>query len=243
MENLDTKTIGEIALEMPNTTRVFEEFKIDYCCGGGKTFMEACESAGADPKIVLEKISRISESEETVELGWIVNASLSQLVDYLEDKHHTFTKTELGQLLPLMEKVARVHGERHPELLELQGVFQTLCDDLLPHLRKEEMILFPYVREMEFKLGKGYSATLPNFGSVQHPVQVMMTEHDTDGELLVKMRELSKDYKIPEDACSSFTALYTRMKALEKDLHQHIHLENNLVFPKAVELERELIYR
>lgn len=243
MENLDTKTIGEIALEMPNTTRVFEEFKIDYCCGGGRTFIEACESAGADPEIVSEKISRISESEETVELGWVADAKLSQLVDYLEDKHHTFTKTELGQLLPLMEKVARVHGERHPELLELQGVFQTLCDDLLPHLRKEEMILFPYIREMEFKFAKGYAATLPNFGSVQHPIQVMMSEHDTDGELLMKMRELSKDYKIPEDACSSFTALYTRMEALEKDLHQHIHLENNLVFPKAVELEQELIYR
>lgn len=243
MENLATKTIGEIALEMPNTTRVFEEFKIDYCCGGSKTLFEACEAAGADPEMILDKITGISDADEVAQLGWVADASLSQLVDYLEDKHHTFTKTELGQLLPLMEKVARVHGERHPELLELQGVFQTLCDDLLPHLRKEEMILFPYVREMEFKFAKGYSATLPNFGSVQHPVQVMMTEHDSDGELLANMRELSKDYKIPEDACSSFTALYTRMETLEKDLHQHIHLENNLVFPKAVELERELIYR
>lgn len=239
MQNLTTKTVREIALEMPVTTRVFEEFKIDYCCGGRKIFAEACQNVGANPEIVLEKINKVLAAGDDGELDWLTTATLCELIDYIEEKHHTFTKHELEHLPPLMEKVARVHGEHHPELLELKDSFQVLCDDLSPHLMKEERVLFPYIRDLEFKHTKGLALSFPPFGTVNHPVRMMMEEHDRDGGILRKMREISNDYTLPEGACPSFTGLYHRLAELERDLHQHIHLENNLLFPKAVELEEK----
>lgn len=239
MQNLTTKTVREIALEMPVTTRVFEEFKIDYCCGGRKMFMDACRNVGANPEIVLKKIDDVLENAEQDEFDWLKTATLGELVDYIEEKHHIFTKYELEHLPSLMDKVARVHGDHHPELLELKDIFQTLCDDLNPHLRKEEVVLFPYIKELEETNSKGISASFPPFGTVQNPVRMMMSEHDTAGDLLRKMRELSGDYTLPEGACPSFTGLYHRFAELERDLHQHIHLENNLLFPKAIELEQK----
>ncbi len=239
MQNLTTKTVREIALEMPVTTRVFEKFKIDYCCGGRKIFAEACQNVGANPEIVLEKINEVLATDKNSEFDWLTTATLTEIVDYIEEKHHTFTKYELEHLPILMEKVLRVHGERHPELLELKDLFQTLCDDLHPHLLKEEIVLFPYIRDMEFKHTKGLTVSFPPFGTVNHPVRMMMMEHDTAGDLIRKMREISNDYTLPEGACPSFTGLYHRFEELEKDLHQHIHLENNLLFPKAVELEKK----
>lgn len=241
MENLTTKTVREIALEMPVTTRVFEEFKIDYCCGGRKLFIDACRKVGANPEIVLKKIQEISGNAEPREFEWLATASLGRLADYIEEKHHAFTKSELEQLPPLMDKVARVHGDRHPELFELQKKFETLRDDLIPHMQKEEIVLFPYLRQLDPHRTPADSAVSPPcFGTVQNPVRVMMTEHDTAGELLQEMRALSQDYALPEGACPSYTALYRRLEALERDLHQHIHLENNLLFPKALEIEQSL---
>lgn len=239
MRNLTTKTVREIALEMPITTRVFEEFKIDYCCGGRKIFFEACRNVGADPEIVLQKLNEILETGGDDEFAWLETATLCKLVDYIEEKHHIFTKNELEHLPALMEKVACVHGEHHPELLELKDAFQALGDDLSPHLIKEEMVLFPYIRDIETKHTKGLTVSFPPFGTINHPVRMMMTEHETAGELLRKMRELSNDYTLPEGACPSFTGLYHRFAELERDLHRHIHLENNLLFPKAIELEEK----
>lgn len=239
MRNLTTKTVREIALEMPITTRVFEEFKIDYCCGGRKIFFEACRNVGADPEIVLQKLNEILETGGDDEFAWLETATLCKLVDYIEEKHHIFTKNELEHLPALMEKVACVHGEHHPELLELKDAFQALGDDLSPHLIKEEMVLFPYIRDIETKHTKGLTVSFPPFGTINHPVRMMMTEHETAGELLRKMRELSNDYTLPEGACPSFTGLYHRFAELERDLHQHIHLENNRLFPKAIELEEK----
>ena len=239
MQNLTTKTVREIALQMPVTTRVFEEFKIDYCCGGRKIFTEACQNVGANPEIVLQKLNQVLETNETNEFDWLATATLTELIDYIEEKHHTFTKYELEHLTPLMEKVAGVHGEHHPELLELKDTFQSLCDDLSPHLLKEERVLFPYIKDIEIKHINGLSVAFPPFGTVNNPVRMMMMEHDTAGDLLRKMRELSNDYTLPEGACPSFTGLYHRFIELERDLHKHIHLENNLLFPKAIELEEK----
>lgn len=239
MENLSVKTVREIALEMPVTTRVFEEFKIDYCCGGRKMFLEACHSAGANPEKVLQKIENIIDADEPTELEWLKTTTLKGLINYICEKHHAFTRAEIANLLPLMAKVADRHGEIHSELYELELVFRELCDDLSPHLLKEERVLFPYIEELE-KADAGIgSVSLSCFGTVRNPVRAMMMEHDTAGDLLRKMRELSMEYKLPEGACPSFTALYNRLEAFEKDLHQHIHLENNLLFPRAVELEQK----
>lgn len=240
MQNLSTKTVREIALEMPITTKIFEEFKIDYCCGGRKPFIEACQNVGANPEIVMQKIEDVIESNEYKEFEWLAESTLIDLIAYIIETHHTFTRDEIFNLTPLMAKVSNRHGENHQELLELEKVFNELCDDLGPHLDKEEQVLFPFIEKLERAITKSISFPFSCFGTVNNPVRMMMMEHDTAGDLLKKMREITNDYTLPEGACMSYTALFNRLEAFEKDLHQHIHLENNLLFPKAIELEEKV---
>lgn len=240
MQELTTKTIREIALELPLTTRIFEEYKIDYCCGGRKPFAEACRNAGVEPKMVQQKIERALEAfGNSQEFAYIEKETASDLIDYILEKHHVFTKTELTRLTQLMEKVYSRHGEHRPELGELKKAFSLLNEDLTVHMRKEEMVLFPYIKTLEASISRNLSVPFPHFGTVKNPVRMMMQEHDTAGDLLRKMREISNDYALPEGACPTYTALYNGFEDLERDLHQHIHLENNLLFPQAVELEQK----
>lgn len=239
MLNVQGKTVREIALEMPITTRVFEEFKIDYCCHGNTLFDEACRNVGASPDAVMEKIDGVLEVSDDKEFDWLAGSTLCELIEYILDKHHTYTRQEVEQLTPLMEKVATRHGEHNPYLLELQRVFQKICDDLAPHMMKEEMVLFPYIQELETSLSSQLRASSPPFGTVLNPIRMMRMEHEEVGELLSRMRSISNDYTLPEEACPSFTALYHRFAEFERDIHQHIHLENNILFPRAVELEQK----
>ncbi len=240
IQNFTTKTVREIALEMPLTTKVFENYKIDYCCGGNRLFNEACQTAGVDIETVVAEISNCLENVENTEFDWLSNASLSALIEYIVDKHHVYTRNEIKNLKPLMAKVADRHGELHPELLELEAHFTDLCNELSPYMVKEEQILFPFIIKMdEFRRGKSV-VPVSCFGTVKNPVRMMLLEHDTAGDILRQMRAVSGDYKIPENACPSLTALLTRLEAFEKDLHQHIHLENNLLFPRAIEFENEI---
>ena len=240
MNNLTTKTVREIALEMPLTTKVFETYKIDYCCGGNRNFSDASQLAGADPEIVSRQISNCLETAAETTFDWLKNTSLSRLIEYIVEKHHVYTREEIENLTPLMAKVSNKHGGSHPELVELEQLFTELCNDLSPHLMKEEQVLFPYIIELEEMQNGKNPASLPCFGSVKNPVGMMMREHETVGDILRNMRFVSEDYKIPENACPSYTALYTRLEAFEKDLHQHIHLENNMLFPQATALENEI---
>ena len=241
MENFTTKTIREIAVEMPVTTRIFEEYKIDFCCGGGYKFYDACRRAGVEPEVVSQRISQvISDQTEGFESQHWENTS--ELIDYILEKHHVFTKAEITRLSALMEKVCRKHGEAHPELFFLENELVALCDDLTPHMRKEEMVLFPFIKHLEMSEANNLSSPHPPFGTVRNPVRMMMTEHDKAGEILRKMREITGDYAVPDGACPSFRALYFGLEELEKDLHRHIHLENNVLFPNAVKLEQKVIF-
>lgn len=240
MQNFTTKTIREIAVEAPATTRVFEEFKIDFCCGGGRSFSDACQRAGVSPLIVSEKINQVLQNS-TENFDSFETKSASELIDYILEKHHVFTKSEIERLSALMEKVRRKHGDAHPELFLLENEIFSLCSDLTPHMKKEETVLFPFIKNLEMAFINNLSAPHPPFGTVKNPIRMMMTEHDTDGEILRKMREITKDYFVPEDACPSFRALYFGFEELEKDLHRHIHLENNVLFPQAVILEQKVM--
>jgi regulator of cell morphogenesis and NO signaling len=240
IQNLTTKTVREIALEAPLTTKVFENYRIDYCCGGHRTFADACQTAGADAEDVLKEINECLESAVPTELDWVAQASLSRLIDYIVAKHHAYTEYEIKNLTPLMAKVASRHGANHPELFKLEELFAALCSELAPHLQKEERMLFPYIKELEDFKVKREKAPMSCFGTVNNPVSVMLREHDAAGEILRTLREVSRDYAVPGGACTSYTALLTRLEAFEKDLHQHIHLENNILFPKAIELENEI---
>lgn len=238
MHPLNTRTIREIALEAPATTRVFEEFKIDYCCGGNRSIADACSSSGIDETAVIDRIvETISQKEDGDDLVPPEQRQPTHLIEYIIAKHHVFTATELDRLGPLMTKVVMRHGKKHPELFELEDVFTELVESLVPHMRKEENVLFPFIEELEMAAKWNLPAPVPHFGTVNNPIRMMMYEHDTDGERLKKMREISKDYELPEGACPSFTALYAGLQDLERDLHRHIHLENNVLFPAAAKLE------
>lgn len=239
MINVQGKTVREIALEMPVTTRVFEEFKIDYCCHGNTPFDEACRSAGASPDVVLSKIDSVLDVSAGSDGDIYSDMPLTGLIAHIVDKHHVYTKSEMAQLTPLMEKVASRHGDHNPYLLELKELFQELCYDLEPHMSKEEMVLFPYIERLEYNHTNHLNTAFPPFGTVQHPVSMMTVEHEAVGEILEKMRAITNDYTLPAEACPSFTALFHRLGEFERDIHQHIHLENNVLFPRAVAMEIE----
>ena len=238
MENFTTRTIREIAIESPATTRVFEEYKIDYCCHGNTTFNDACRDAGVSPVEISKKIADVLSREET---STAADPSLELLIAHILRTHHVYTKQELEQLTPLMAKVVTRHGEHHPELLELQTIFKEICDDLGPHMVKEETVLFPYIIQLEASLAMHIAGPRPHFGTVLNPVRMMSIEHETVGGLLLRMRDVSNQYQTPEGACPSFAALYARLADLERDLHQHIHLENNMLFPRAIAMEERVL--
>lgn len=238
MEDLGTKTVREIALEMPLSTRIFEEFRIDYCCGGRKPFAEACESAGVSPTDVAERLEEALADTAAPEFNFNL-MPLQELISHILDKHHAYTRDEIVRLTPLMEKVANRHGTNHSSLYILKSYSYTLFEDLASHMSKEEAILFPFLSELLDREGK-VSSSSPVFGTIGNPLRVMIAEHDRAGELLSQMRRVTSDYTLPDGACPSFTALYSRLEELEKDLHQHIHLENNILFPKALELEARI---
>lgn len=232
-----TKTVRELAVEMPSATRVFERLGIDYCCGGGQSLEEACGSA----KIKVDDVLRALEAEAapaaTTPVDW-KGASMSKLIDHIVATHHAYVKSEVPRLEQLLAKVVSVHGQNHPELKQVQSDFRTLGAELGMHMMKEEQILFPYIAEMEAAVEAGRSIPPCAFGTVRNPVQMMVMEHDAAGENLHAMREATDGFRAPADACVSYTTLYRALAEFEADLHQHIHLENNILFPRAVEMER-----
>jgi regulator of cell morphogenesis and NO signaling len=232
------KTVRDIAIEMPDATRVFEKFKIDYCCGGARTLDEACAKVGANLNEVIQSLNEsVINAEQKNEAIDLKSVSLTELIYYILDKHHAFTNLEMRRIGELLAKVYSVHGANHPELLKLQNLFRELCDDIKPHMHKEERALFPYIIQMENAAERKSAVQMPPFGSVQNPVRMMMFEHDNVGEILRRIREVTSGYTTPPDACFSYQTLYNALEAFEKDLHQHIHLENNVLFPRAVALE------
>jgi regulator of cell morphogenesis and NO signaling len=232
------KTVREYAIETPGATRVFEKLKIDYCCGGRRSLSDACAAAG----VGVGEVERLLEAAGTPAATPVAvqSGKLSELIDYILEKHHTFTRDEMERITALADKVATKHGGNHPELLTVRELFAKLCEDLRPHMFKEEMILFPYIKQLEQAAAAGRPAPYAPFGTVANPVRLMMLEHDTAGEILRELRATSDDYSAPADGCVSYQTLYSALEEFEADLHQHIHLENNVLFPRAAELEKGL---
>ena len=238
MMNSSTRTVGEVALELPQATRVFEKLGIDYCCGGDTPLTEACASAGVEVGNVLKMLEEVLSAglHENGSLDF-QQASLSELIAHILDKHHVYTKQEMTRLESLLAKVIGAHGANHSELHGMGELFRQLCDDLTPHMFKEEQILFPYIVEMESAAQQNILAPFAPFGTVNNPIRMMMTEHETVGDILRELRAASSDYTVPADGCISYQTLYQALDAFEQDLHQHIHLENNILFPRAIVME------
>jgi len=232
-----TNTVRELAVAMPGATRIFEQFGIDYCCGGGHTLYYACRIADLPLDEVVHSLEQESAQTNVQSRNW-QEEPLTSLAAYIIDQHHFFTKQELERLTKLTVKVLAKHGEKHPELSEVQNLFQLLKQDLIPHMLKEEQVLFPYIALMEEAASEGRALPPPFFGTVRNPVRMMTIEHDTAGGLLKELREVTNGYLPPPDACISYQSLYQALAAFEADLHQHIHMENNILFPRAVEMEK-----
>jgi len=233
-----TKTVREFALELPQATRIFEKLGIDYCCGGSKALQEACLAVGVPTERVVALLDESAGGSTAPDKTRDWNtAPLYDLTAYIVDKHHTFTREALLRLSQLLAKVSAVHGENHSELRRLQVIFQDLKEELTDHMLKEEQVLFPYIEKLAAAVAHGERVPMPFFGTVRNPVRMMMQEHDHAGQALRDLREASSNYEVPADGCISYRTLYEALGEFERDLHHHIHLENNILFPRAAELE------
>lgn len=213
------KSIGEIAAESPTAVRVFEKYGIDYCCGGKAKLGASCAARGVPPAQLIEELEAAGAPPPDEQRDW-QTASLADLIDHILTRHHAWLKTELPRLSRLQRKVTAAHGARHAaSLVPLGATFEALRAELETHLMKEEMVLFPMIRASS--------------GAVANPILVMEHEHDSAGRALEQMRAVTNNYVPPVDACSSYRALFAGLQELEADLHQHIHLENNILFPRA----------
>ena len=214
-------TVGRIAAEYPLATRVLARHKIDYCCGGGRPLNEVCEQKGLDTESIIEDIQKEIENSDAPEIQWD-KAPLNDLIGHILVTYHRPLHEELPRLEAMARKVSSVHGNKDPEVLSgILSVFLGLKDELDQHMMKEEQILFPMI-----KFGQGTTA--------HGPISVMLQEHDSAGEALTRLRELTNDYRVPENACNTWRALWHGLADLETSLHQHIHLENNILFPRAL---------
>ena len=230
--DVETKTIGELALEAPSAIAIMEKWQIDYCCRGHQSVAEACRNAGVTP---LELLAAIGDPRVELSLDWQTK-SLAELQSYILSTHHTYTRQAIETISLLSEKVANRHGAHHGETVVVRQVFGELAAELMPHMMKEEQILFPYVEELE-AASDGDPRSQSCFGTIANPIRVMLMEHESAGEKLAQLRAITSGYALPQDACLSYRALYERLHDLEQDLHRHIALENNLLFPRALRLE------
>lgn len=238
---IDTsKTVREIAVELSYATRIFEKLGIDYCCGGKRPLQEACAASGIAVDTVVQSFAAAEASAEDMQAAggrdWS-SAPIAELLDHILQTHHVYVRENAPRLQQLFAKVASKHGENHPELANARDLFDDLAGELTLHLMKEEQILFPYIRRMEESRISGEPLPPSCFGTVRNPITMMFSEHDGAGEVLKQIRRETKDLKAPTDACMSYQTLYRDLIAFEADLHQHIHLENNILFPLVIEME------
>jgi regulator of cell morphogenesis and NO signaling len=228
-------------LEHPSSPAVLESLGVDYCCGGDLPFEEACAKAGHSAEAVLQNLQQAAsafEARQQTSTDWKVQP-LADLIDHITRSHHAYLRAASPRLLELANKVASKHGPNHPALLQVEETLAALAEELSVHLLKEEQILFPYVTRLEESaLQREPAPPSACFGSIENPIRMMMSEHDSAGEALRELRRLTDNYAIPADACMSYRAFFQGLIELEADLHQHIHLENNILFPRAIELTR-----
>lgn len=233
MKITEDSIIGELVALDYRTASVFKKEGIDFCCNGNRSIATACE------KKEIDAASLVRTLEEVVNHTGGTTADfntwpLDLLADYVEKRHHRYVQTKIVEIIPYLTKVASVHGQRHPELEEVLELFRGCAEDLTHHMEKEEQILFPYIRTMVTG-----DSTPANFGTVQNPISMMMDEHTAEGERFRKIAALTNDYTPPADGCSTYRVTYALLKEFEDDLQLHIHVENNILFPKAVMLENK----
>jgi regulator of cell morphogenesis and NO signaling len=228
--------IREIVTADFRAAAVFDSHRIDFCCGGAQPLNEACRAAGVDTIQVLAELHRaFAEPSSTIPNFAVWTPD--ELIDYIVTKHHSYVRQALPTIAAHTEKIARVHGERHPELVEVARLFAAVVDDMTGHMWKEEQILFPFISALASAADENRSAPRAPFGTVANPIHMMEMEHEAAGGAMGRIRELTGDYAEPSDACTTYAITLKELEAFEQDLHAHVHLENNVLFPRAVTLE------
>lgn len=236
----EDQIIGELVATDYRTASVFKKYNIDFCCQGNRTINDACEAKDLDGKLVVSDLNELLNSKTDTALDY-QSWPLDLLAEYIEKKHHRYVEQKTTEIKPYLEKICRVHGGRHPELHEISEHFNATAGELAMHMKKEELMVFPFIRKMVKAKEAGTKVAMPNFESIQFPIQAMMDDHTNEGERFRLIDELSNNYTPPEDACNTYRVTFALLKEFEQDLHLHIHLENNILFPKAIELEKTFI--
>jgi regulator of cell morphogenesis and NO signaling len=234
--------VGAVVAEDFRTAGIFEQAGIDFCCNGNRSIETACEEAKISASELILRLQQTVDVTARKEDGISDYKSwpLDLLTDFIEKKHHRYVTAQIPVIQAFLEKIVRVHGERHPELVAIKANFDTCAGELTVHMKKEELLLFPFIRKM-VKAKQGGTKHLPaRFGTVQNPIQMMMHEHDSEGEHFRKIKALSNQYTAPADSCNTYKAAFASLQEFEDDLHLHIHLENNILFPRSIELEHSL---
>lgn len=236
MEITQKTNIGQLLVQDYSYHKVFEHYGIDFFCSGNRSIEEAAKELDMEADKIISDLDAVNQNDLKNGIDYSTWA-LDDLADYIEKSHHKFTEDLITKLKPLLETLVVAYGDKQTYLLELQRVFLASAGELASHMKKEELVLFPYIRKMVKAKNKDVKIDVPHFITVISPVNLMIHEHDDQKEWLRQIRELTNNYTLPEDPCDTFTTVYKHLKAFDKDMQKHLHLENNLLFPKAILLE------
>jgi regulator of cell morphogenesis and NO signaling len=241
-EEISKLTLSQIVVNNYKTAAIFEKYNLDFCCRGNKLLQTACKEKGVPEETLLTELNDLFNKKEESN-GRYNEWNADFLVEYIVNIHHGYIRTITPVLLGHTQKIASVHGERHPETIEVARIFNAVSKDLKHHMMKEEEILFPYIKYMVKTSGGATKAEPPYFSTVENPIKLMIAEHEAAGDELYEIRNLTNNYTPPADACNTYKVCYQELKEFEEDLHKHVHLENNILFPKAIALEKEVAGR
>ncbi|HBC04877.1 MAG TPA: iron-sulfur cluster repair di-iron protein [Aequorivita sp.] len=238
MTTLQEKTVADVVTENIKAAHIFKKHGIDFCCGGGVSIKRACEKAKIDPAILMAELLSLDTVQDRAKdyNSW----KLDFLTDHIINVHHTYVEENSPMLLQYAQRVNHVHGHHYTELGQIEALVKQVVQELASHMKKEELILFPFIKKLVKAERDGEEIPAIHFGTVENPIKMMEAEHEEAGEILRQIAKLSNNFTPPQGACNTYRAFYAKLDEFEQDLHQHVHLENNILFPKALNLEKKL---
>ena len=236
MDNIGVKTVADTVTKNIKTAHVFKKHGIDFCCGGGISIKKACEKYSVDYTNLIEELNALDK--EVSIMSNYDQWELDFLIDYIVNTHHKYVEENITILKQYATKVVDVHGHHYVELIEINQLIHEVSDELTAHMKKEELILFPFIKKLVVATNNKTAIEVPHFGTVNNPIAMMEEDHDNAGDVFKRISKLTNAYKTPEGGCNTFKALYSKLAEFEDNLHQHVHLENNILFPKAQKLEK-----
>lgn len=231
----DTTLVGDVVATDFRAAEVFQRYGIDFCCGGRRSIAEACVGAHVDPTAVLHALDALPQAGETEDAStW----SIDRLVEHILSTHHEYVRAALPTITRYLGRLREVHGERHPELTDIAAAFDAMASGLMQHMMKEEQVLFPYLRQLAEVSARGCALPMSPFGTVENPIRMMEREHQETADEVQTIRALTDGYQMPADGCTTYRVCMAELARFEADLHRHVHLENNVLFPKGIRLEQ-----